>query len=48
MADLTSPRLIYFKGFLFLCAGSLAAGLLILEHPTLKVAALQVNLEQPT
>ena len=40
MADLTSPRLIYFKGFLFLLAGLLASGLLILEHPTLKVALL--------
>jgi hypothetical protein len=40
MADLTNPRLIYLKGFLFLLAGLLASGLLILEHPTLKVAAL--------
>jgi len=40
MADLTNPRLIYFKGFLFLVAGLLASGLLLLEHPTLKVAAL--------
>jgi hypothetical protein len=40
MADLTNPKLIYLKGFLFLLAGLLASGLLILEHPTLKVAAL--------
>lgn len=40
MKDLSHPGLIYFKGFLFLLAGTLAAGLLVLEHPTLKVAAL--------
>jgi hypothetical protein len=40
MADLTNPKLIYLKGFLFLLAGLLASCLLILEHPTLKVAAL--------
>jgi hypothetical protein len=40
MADITNPKLIYAKGFLFLFAGLLAAALLVLEHPTLKVAAL--------
>jgi hypothetical protein len=38
--DLTNPRLIYLKGGLFVLAGSMAAGLIILEHPTLKVIAL--------
>jgi uncharacterized membrane protein len=40
MADLTNPKLIYFKGFLFLVTGILSATLLILEHPTWKVALL--------
>jgi hypothetical protein len=40
MADLKSPTLIYLKGLLFLLAGLVAAGLLLVEAPTLKVAAL--------
>ena len=40
MADLTNPRLLYAKGLLFLLAGVLAGVLLVLEHPTLKVALL--------
>jgi hypothetical protein len=40
MTDLTSPRLIYFKGLLFLIAGGIAAGLVVAEQPTLKVALL--------
>jgi hypothetical protein len=40
MADITNPRLIYAKGFLFLLGGLLASGLLLAEQPTLKVAAL--------
>lgn len=40
MADLKSPRLIYFKGFLFLIAGCIAAGLIVAEQPTLKVTLL--------
>ena len=40
MADLTNPRLIYFKGFLFLFAGLLASLILILETPRLKTALL--------
>ncbi|HWE02139.1 MAG TPA: hypothetical protein VG326_06975 [Tepidisphaeraceae bacterium] len=36
MADLTNPRWIYLKGFLFLFAGALSAALLILENPTIK------------
>lgn len=38
--DLTSPRLICAKGFLFLLGGLLASFLLILEHPTLRTALL--------
>lgn len=40
MTDLKNPALIYAKGFLFLCCGILAAALLVLERPTLKVALL--------
>ena len=40
MADLKSPRMIYLKGCLFLLAGCVAAGLLIAEQPTLRVALL--------
>jgi hypothetical protein len=40
MADITNPKLLYLKGFLFLFAGLLASGLLLLECPTVKVALL--------
>jgi len=40
MTDLKSPTLIYLKGFLFLLAGCAAAGLVIVEQPTLKVTLL--------
>lgn len=40
MADLTNPRVIYVKGFLFLVAGLLASAVLILECPTAKVVLL--------
>ena len=40
MGDITNPRLIIAKGFLFLLAGALASLALVLEHPTFKVAAL--------
>jgi hypothetical protein len=40
MADVKSPTLIYLKGFLFLLAGCTAAGLLVAETPTFKVALL--------
>ncbi len=40
MKDLTDPRWIKFKGILFLFAGAVAAGLLVFEAPTAKVAAL--------
>jgi hypothetical protein len=40
MKDLTSPFWIKLKGILFLVVGLLAAALLILEQPTLKVGVL--------
>ena len=40
MKDLTSPRWIKAKGILFLLVGILASVLLVLEHPTWKVALL--------
>ncbi len=40
MADIKSPRLLYLKAALFLSVGSLAAGLLLLENPTPRSAAL--------
>lgn len=42
MKDLTKPGWIKLKGGLFLLLGIFAATLLILEHPTLKVAFLLV------
>ena len=38
--DITSPRLLYFKGFLFVLCGAMAAGTILLEHPSAKIAAL--------
>jgi hypothetical protein len=40
MGDLKDPRLIYFKGFLFLVAGSLSAAAILLESPRLRTAFL--------
>ena len=40
MGDLTSKRLIYLKGFLFLFGGITASAILLLEHPTVKVAVM--------
>jgi hypothetical protein len=40
MADITHPKLLYAKGFLFLLGGMLAAVGLVLETPTLKTVAL--------
>ena len=40
MKDLTNPAWIKAKGILFLIMGLLAAVLLLLEHPTWKVAVL--------
>lgn len=40
MKDLSNPRWIKLKGLLFVLLGVTAAGLIWLEHPTLKMAAL--------
>jgi hypothetical protein len=40
MGDITNPKLIYVKGFLFLFGGLLASAGLLLEYPTLRVAFL--------
>jgi hypothetical protein len=40
MPDLTSPKLIYAKGFLFLFGGILAAAGIVLEQPSIKIAVL--------
>jgi hypothetical protein len=40
MGDLTSPRWIYFKGFLFLFGAIAALVILLLEHPNWKAAVL--------
>ena len=40
MKDITDPRLIYAKGFLFLGCGVAAAALLVLENPTLTTIVL--------
>jgi hypothetical protein len=40
MADIQNPRLLYIKGTLFLGVGILASAILLLEHPSLKKAAL--------
>ena len=40
LGDLKNPRWIWLKGILFLVLGSAASALLILQAPTLQVAAL--------
>lgn len=40
MSDLTSPRVLWTKGALFVLAGGLAAMLLWLDRPTMRTAAL--------
>jgi hypothetical protein len=40
MKDLRDPRLLYAKGLLFLLGGLLAAGLLLAEAPSWKIALL--------
>ncbi len=42
MGDITNPKLIIAKGFLFLLAGGLAAAGILVEHPSLRVAFLLV------
>ena len=40
MGDLRNPRWLYLKGGLFVLLGVLAAGLILIEQPTLRVAGL--------
>ena len=40
MPDLKSKKLIYLKDFLFLFGGIVASLIILLEHPTVKVAAM--------
>ena len=40
MADLKSKRLIYLKGFLFLFGGIVASLIILLEHPSWKIATM--------
>jgi hypothetical protein len=38
--DITNPRLLYLKGFLFVVCGLMTAGLILLEHPSWKLGVL--------
>lgn len=40
--DITNPKLLYLKAGLFVLCGLMAGGLILLEHPSLKVAGLLV------
>ena len=40
MADIRDSRLLYLKGAFFVLAGTLAAGAILLEYPSWKVAIL--------
>ena len=40
MKDLSDPKWIYLKGFLFLLIGIVSAALVLFERPTLRVAGL--------
>ena len=40
MRDITNPKLLYLKGFLFLLAGILSASILVWKHPSLQVVLL--------
>jgi hypothetical protein len=40
MGDITNPKLIVIKGFLFLFSGLLASLALLVEYPTVRVALL--------
>ena len=40
MTDIKNPRLLYAKGALFVLGGIMAAGLILVEKPTFKVALL--------
>ncbi|MGA2496261.1 MAG: hypothetical protein ABSH20_00885 [Tepidisphaeraceae bacterium] len=38
--DITNVRILYIKGFLFLLIGVLSAAVILIDHPTLKLAGL--------
>ncbi|MGD0769765.1 MAG: hypothetical protein ABSB42_16395 [Tepidisphaeraceae bacterium] len=38
--DITNPKLLYVKAGLFVIGGSISSVLILLDHPTLKIAAL--------
>jgi hypothetical protein len=40
MTDIRSPRLLYFKGGLFVVIGCIASAILLIEHPNLRYALL--------
>lgn len=40
VADISSPKLLYVKAGLFVLGGAMAAGLILLESPSLRTAAL--------
>lgn len=40
MTDISNPRLLYFKGAMFVLGGAMASGLILLESPSLRTAAL--------
>jgi hypothetical protein len=40
MTDIKSPRLLYAKGALFVLGGVMAAGLILVDRPSVKVALL--------
>lgn len=40
MSDITSPAVLYVKAGLFVISGSMAAGLVLLDSPSLRTAAL--------
>jgi hypothetical protein len=40
--DITHPRVLYTKAALFVCGGVLASAIILIEHPSLKLAGLLV------
>lgn len=40
MTDIRDPKLLYLKGLLFLALGLLAAGILVVEHPSWRFGLL--------
>lgn len=40
LSDIRDKRLLFVKGLLFVCLGTIAAGLILIEHPTFRIAFL--------